>query len=603
MTISTDLTKITYQANGATTLWTFNFPGGPDPDIQVYITAPDGTLSQVTTNVLVGLNPPIDPNPTSISGAVRYPVSGAPLAVGNQITLIRAVPYLQPFSFANQGTLYPVVIEKAFDWVVMQIEQLVESISRTLRVPLNEGSIGPIPPIQQRAGRFLAFDGNGQPTVAGDPAVAGNNAIRVPSGEIIPPLPPAAARPGQFITFDAAGNPILVSSLPPNVPPLFGSRVTISSAHTVVNAEKGFLFQLNGNTFFDFSLGSPTSYDTDFSIAVFNADLYTGPASGRAKRILFNGTIMPGGLLWPGQWIYIFRYGSTWVSNPRDQRWKPGVSPTFYVDPILGKDDGTTDGLAVGSGATKTVGVAVAAAVDRVDYGGLLTSGGATIQLATGGYTENIVINFPTVGGLPITIKGADDGASPAAYQIQILANATGIRVDNAATVNIKGLNFLAAGDNVVGIEVIHSSTANISNCRFDQFPGAGPGAFHIWVLDGSTVMARNLNIAGGCQSSLVVQRHSTLRLSGQLIVGSGLFFNVFTSVFFNSSLVGGPGTFGDQTDYTLVGGAGCTGYKFLVQVNSVGMLGTGGMDALPGGVAGIIGGAATRGGDASMII
>ena len=80
------------------------------------------------------------------------------------------------------------------------------------------------------------------------------------------------------------------------------------------------------------------------------------------------------------------------VVNPRDTRWKPGVPVTIFVDPILGKDDGTADGLATGAGATKTIANGIAEATARIDYGGVLVSNGATVQLAQGTYTEIVVI-------------------------------------------------------------------------------------------------------------------------------------------------------------------------------------------------------------------
>ena len=96
----------------------------------------------------------------------------------------------------------------------------------------------------------------------------------------------------------------------------------------------------------------------------------------------------PAVYLWPGQWCYIFRFGTTWVVNPRDTRWKPGVAVTFFVDPVLGQHDGLSDGLATGAGAVRTIAAGIAAATARVDYGGILVSNAGTVQLAPGTYTE-----------------------------------------------------------------------------------------------------------------------------------------------------------------------------------------------------------------------
>jgi hypothetical protein len=594
MTISTELTKISYQANGSTTVWNFTFPGGPNPDIHLIVTPPGGSPTEILSNFKVNVNPPVDPNPTSIGGSVIYPVTGSPLTVGNRVTIFRDVPLIQPTSFANQGTIYQEVIEETFDYVVEEIQQLDERLDRVLTVPITEDGPLVIPPCPERANKFLAFDENCKPIAVGNAnPITSTNGIRVPSDETVPPLPARPARPGAFISFDNNGDPILAALPPPNLQPLLGQRVTITGAHTVVNTEKGFLLQLSGNTFYDLILGDPTTYDADFSIAVFNGDVYTGPGSGRAKRVMFNGTIMPGGVLWPGQWIYIFRYGNTWVSNPRDQRWKPGVSPTFYVDPILGKDDGTTDGLATGSGASKTVGVAVAVAMARVDYSGILGfAGGGIIQLAQGTYTEDIMVNFTPVGGIPLTIKGADDGADPTPWLIQVGAGEKGIQIDLSCTAIIKGLYFTALGNDAQGVVASRGSTLFMNNCRFGTFPGGAttPRGYAIFAHDNSTLVLRDINFTGNSYVAIFIMRHCTCRLSGAITVGNGLSFAIFIYGVFHSDFVGGTFTIGDPTDFHIVGGTGVTGKKWAALYDTVIYFGPGVADTLPGNTAGTAG-------------
>lgn len=590
MTVNTTSTKITYQGNGATNQWSYLFPGGPDPDLRVFVVDPTGLAIEIFTNLLIQPNPPLGPNPTSIGGTVTYPVSGDPLAIGNQIVIARDVPHTQPTSFANQGIIYQEVIEKALDDVVMQIQQVDESIARSVQIPIAETNSMILPSVGERANKFLAFDAQGNAVATGNSnPITSTNGIRVPNTEIVPELPPRIARPGTIISFDSNGDPVLAGLPPPNLQPLFGQRVTITGPHTVVNEEKGFLFQLSGNLFFDLILGNPTTYDADFSIAVFNGDQYTGTGSGRAKRVMFNGTIMPGGLLWPGQWVYIFRYGNIWVANPRDARWKPGVAPTFFVDPILGHDDGTSDGLAPGAGAIKTVASAVAAAIDRVDYGGILTNFGATVQLAVGVYQETILINFPTIGGNPIIIKGANDGSDPTPYQIVAQPGLVAIHVDASASVVIKGIYFSAGALNCTGLLVTKSSSAIINNCKFGNMSGST--AFHMHIYDSSSLEARDITVFLGVNIHLAVRRQSTARLSGAYTVASSLGFTYFVVAEYFSTVVGGASIFGDPTDFHLVGGTLCTGGRYRVQFSSILNLGDNIADTLPGSLTGTTGG------------
>lgn len=606
MTISTTETSITYDANGSTIIWTYSFPSGPDPDIHVAVTAPSGIVTDVTAFATITPNAPIDPNPTGVGGQVQYPIGLVPpLAVGYKITLFRDVPVIQTVSIANQSIIYPPVIEKALDYLTMAIQELEADKGRELLLP--PGEVGPmiLPPCPERANKFLGFDENCNPIARGiiNP-ITTTNALRVPPDEGINPLPARPLRPGTFITFDAAGEPILVSTLPPNVPPtFFGSRITFTGVHTVVNTEKGSLIQLAGNAFYDLILGNTDDYDADFSVAVANVDVYLGgPGSGRGKRIMLNGVPMPETFLWPGQWIYIFRLGSTWVVNPRSVRWRPLVNVQFHVDPVLGKDDGTADGLATGAGAFKTIATGLRSAYNRIDFGGLSAGVGvsAVVQLAPANYFETIVINQMTNSGAQVMLRGAPDlVTNPDPWKM----NANGgicLNIDNGSSLMIRGVSFVSASAGARAVYVTRGSYVDMANCAFGAFPG--PQGNIIGALGNSRIDARDISILGNCSRAFQSHRHSTIKLSGALTVGGGLAWaNQFVDLEWNGQLLGGSSLGVDSTDYHLVGGAGCTGAKYLVAGNSTGNLGPSGFPNLPG-VGGVIGFAPIGGTDASAI-
>jgi hypothetical protein len=165
MTVNTTTNKIVYAANGSTTQWTFPFPGVSATDIQVFITDVNGFITQLNPIAYtVTLNPPVDPNPTSVGGMVVYPLVGSPLATGNSLTIIRVLPQVQTTALSNQGILYPEVIEGALDYSVMLDQGFGELLGRSIVVPVSDPNPAPLPPAAQRANQAAFFDSSGNLT-------------------------------------------------------------------------------------------------------------------------------------------------------------------------------------------------------------------------------------------------------------------------------------------------------------------------------------------------------------------------------------------------------------------------------------------------------
>lgn len=167
MTVSTSLNKVVYSGNGATTFFTFSFPGGnptTSSAINVYYTDPLGnvTLLSPSAYTLV-LNAPSGTNPTGIGGSVTYnPISG-PIPSGSFLTILRTLPLQQNTSLANQGTLYQPVEEAALDYLMMSLQQVSELQGRALAVNVSDPTPGLLPTVAQRANLFAAYDSFGNP--------------------------------------------------------------------------------------------------------------------------------------------------------------------------------------------------------------------------------------------------------------------------------------------------------------------------------------------------------------------------------------------------------------------------------------------------------
>lgn len=160
MTIQIESVKTTVGGNGAQTTWTYDFeiPNGANYDLILTDSSGNETTLAISNYSVTGVG---SPN----GGTFTYNPGSGPVAAGNTLTFVREVPYQQLTNFTNQNTYNPEVLEAALDWIVMQIQQLEEQISRCLFIPVVEGALGALPSAQARANLVQEYDQNGVPIV------------------------------------------------------------------------------------------------------------------------------------------------------------------------------------------------------------------------------------------------------------------------------------------------------------------------------------------------------------------------------------------------------------------------------------------------------
>ena len=121
----------------------------------------------LTTDYTVSLNADQDSNP---GGNVTLL---AVLATGFNMVITSDIANLQPTDLTNQGGFYPEVITDALDRATIQIQQMADELTRSIKIPISDGlSLDmELPTAAARANSFLAFDATGEPTVvtAGSP--------------------------------------------------------------------------------------------------------------------------------------------------------------------------------------------------------------------------------------------------------------------------------------------------------------------------------------------------------------------------------------------------------------------------------------------------
>ena len=187
MTVSTTTSTVTYQGNGATTVFTFPFIGVMASDLIITYTDANGVASILNpVQYSVVINPVPVGGLWGIGGSVTYPLSGTPIQPGTLISITRDVPYTQDVSIANQGAFYPQAVEQGLDVLELQIQQIETGLDHTLRTPVTDLlPLNELPPAKARANGYLSFDDNGQPIIV---------------SEVSPPEPTIYANPRRVST-------------------------------------------------------------------------------------------------------------------------------------------------------------------------------------------------------------------------------------------------------------------------------------------------------------------------------------------------------------------------------------------------------------------
>ena len=140
--LTTSQSYVTYQGNGATTQFPFNFIVPNATQLVVSIT--NNNVSPAITTFLsssqysaTGIGSGNEfAGGGGVGGTVTYPTSGTPLSMGWTITIQRVVLYTQPTSLTNQGAFYPQVVEAALDLLTMMAQQLAAQTAGSVPLPV-----------------------------------------------------------------------------------------------------------------------------------------------------------------------------------------------------------------------------------------------------------------------------------------------------------------------------------------------------------------------------------------------------------------------------------------------------------------------------------
>lgn len=92
----------------------------------------------------------------------------APLAYGDRLTLVSAVPELQPVDITNQGGFYPDLLNGGLDRATILVQQLKDESGRSIKLPVSSTQTGLTLPLPQ-GNQLLTWNGDGSALVNRDP--------------------------------------------------------------------------------------------------------------------------------------------------------------------------------------------------------------------------------------------------------------------------------------------------------------------------------------------------------------------------------------------------------------------------------------------------
>jgi len=123
-----------FNGNGAATAFPFYFKILDKTNIQVVKVSTAAVQSTLVldSDYSVAVNADQVGSP---GGTVTYPISGTPLATGETLSIIGALPYSQTTSLPSGGSFDAGTLETAYDKLAIQVQQLAEINGRTLTLP------------------------------------------------------------------------------------------------------------------------------------------------------------------------------------------------------------------------------------------------------------------------------------------------------------------------------------------------------------------------------------------------------------------------------------------------------------------------------------
>lgn len=135
MTISSQICKRIYQADGENRRWAVDFPYLSAAQLKVYCTDRSGAETDVSSHCVLD----------EIEQEIIYPTPESeqePLPTGYTLTIVRNTTPTQTVHFTQQGVLDAAEIEKGLDKLTLQLQELGDQVKRSVKYPISSNKEG-----------------------------------------------------------------------------------------------------------------------------------------------------------------------------------------------------------------------------------------------------------------------------------------------------------------------------------------------------------------------------------------------------------------------------------------------------------------------------
>jgi len=169
MTVSTTIRVIRYAGDDAETTFPYTFRILNETDMNVVLTDGDGVDTSLTLTThfsVTGVGEETGGNVEMVT----------PPATGEQLTLYRVTPQTQQTEYESNSPFPAETHETALDKLTMEVQELTESMTRTVTIPISDDTESmELPNEDTRANTYFYWDENGEPTTTTGTSVGGDH--------------------------------------------------------------------------------------------------------------------------------------------------------------------------------------------------------------------------------------------------------------------------------------------------------------------------------------------------------------------------------------------------------------------------------------------